>query len=103
MPVRPPKPFCCPDCLSTSGGLDEICGVCSPVGDLEDDDFATDGGADLEDVVIGYEQSDGKDEPVIRELPAPKGMSVAEWKRHCISHIPYCGRCPFRLAGKKPN
>ena len=47
-----------------------------PCGDFEG--FATDGDADLGDVVIGYEDGDVKEAPAIRELPAPKGMSAAE-------------------------
>ena len=74
-----------------------MCGVCSPV--YDDSDFATDGDADLEDVVIGYEGDGDKNVPAVRELPTPKGMSATEWRRHCISQTPYCDRCPFCVAG----
>ena len=36
-------------------------------------------------------------------MPAPKGMTPAEWARHCITHLPYCSNCPWRVASRRPN
>lgn len=54
------------------------------------EDVAGDGGADLEETVVGYAVKDGKLTPVIQDLQAPAGMSAAERGLHCVSHTPHC-------------
>ena len=79
-----------------------MCGLCF-AGLGVDEDVARDEDAVLDDVVVGTETDGGKNGVWLRELPAPKSMSAAEWRTHCISQIPYDDRCPFCACGKKPN
>ena len=36
-------------------------------------------------------------------LPAPKGMTEAEWAEHCVSHVKYHSGCPFCVSCRRPN
>ena len=36
-------------------------------------------------------------------LPAPKGMTEAQWAEHCVSHVKYSDACPFCVACRRPN
>ena len=101
-PVSPLCLTCAVDCNDQLFGQEGSCGLCC--GGLEtEQDVARDEDAVLDDVVIGFETDGNKSLQTLREIPAPKGWSAAQWRLHCICHLPYDPRCPFCVAGKRPN
>ena len=40
---------------------------------------------------------------IAEAMPAPKGMTPAQWGRHCITNWPYRDTCPWCVASRRPN
>ena len=61
----------------------------------------------LGDPIIGNEgillDENGCGARTAATMPAPKGMTAAEWARHCVTHLPYCKDCPWCVASRRPN
>ena len=54
------------------------------------------------DPIVGQAPAD-EYSTVIRGLPSPKEMTVAEYELHCLTHLPYNPACSYCAQAKKPN
>ena len=74
---------------------------------VEDDEVVNNKHVLLGEPIVGAKvvthDSSGPGVVKIKLMPAPKGMTEAEWAEHCISHVKYSDACPYCVACRRPN